>query len=302
MDRKVWRDGAFIAWDDATVSALAHPMQRGGLVFDVLSFHDTVRGVAAFRLDAHVARFLRSLSLVGLTSRWDARTLCVATCATIAATGLRDGLVRISGFVPTIEADVVPRSSEASVIIAAYSRSDFPKRHAAPPCLRIQVPRDVRKAAPDAIPPTAKVAAAYLGPMIARRRALESGFDEVVLLDHAGHVAEAPTANVMAVVEGALVTPPLGAILDGITRDTLLVLAREESIVTVEEPLDYERLAGADEAFITATSYLVAPIASIDGRALRFEAPGPVTARLKARFLRLLTGDDPHATEWLTAV
>lgn len=305
MERLVWRDGELVAWDSATISALAHPMQRGALVFDVLSFHDVThvgRGVAVFRLREHVERFLRSLGLIGLTSPFGVGDLCAATCATVASTGLRDGLIRISGFVPTIEADVVPRSPEASVVIAAYARTDFPKKHASPPCLSIQVPRDVRKAAPDAIPPLAKVSAAYLGPMIARGRALSAGFDEVVLLDRDGHVAEAPTANLFVVRDGALSTPPLGNILDGITRDTILALAREEGLAAEERHLSYDELVAADEAFITATSYLVAPIASIDGRALRMPAPGPITARLKARFHRVLSGDDPRAAEWLTTV
>jgi len=302
MDRMVWRDGELVAWESATISTLAHPMQRGALVFDVLSFHDTPRGVAVFRLREHVARFLRSLALIGLASPFSAEALCAATCSTVASTGLRDGLIRISGFVPTIEADVVPRSSEVSVVIAAYARTDFPKKHAAPACLAIQVPRDVRKAAPDAIPPLAKVAAAYLGPMIARGRALDAGFDEVVLLDRDGHVAEAPTANLFAVVDGALVTPPLGNILDGITRDTVIALAREEGLRVDERHLVYDELVAADEAFITASSYLVAPIASIDRQPLRVPAPGPITTRCKTRFHRVLSGEDRRSAEWLTPV
>lgn len=301
MDRLLWRDGELCPWESATISSLAHPMQRGALVFDVLSFHDTPMGVAVFRLREHVERFLRSLALIGLRSPYAAERLCHATCETVASTGLREGLIRISGFVPTIEADVVPCSPEVSVVIAAYARADFPKRHASPPALAIQVPPDVRKAAPDAIPPLAKVAAAYLGPMIARGRALEAGFDEVVLLDRDGHVAEAPTANLFAVLDGVLVTPPLGNILDGITRDTILQLARDEGLDPQERHLSHDELLSAEEAFITATSYLVAPIASIDGRALRLAAPGPLTTRLKARFLLVASGQAPRSNEWLTA-
>ncbi len=297
MDRRVWRDGEIVS--EAMVSALAHPMQRGSLVFDVLSFHDTARGVAVFRLREHVARLLRSCGIVGLTSRWSEAELCAATLAAVGATGLRDGLIRMQAFVPTVEADLVPRDPAASIVIAAYARDDHPKKHQAKGPLRVAVPKDMRKAAPNAIPPLAKVAAAYLGPMIARRRALENGFDEIVLLDHEGKVAEAPTANVMTVIGGTLVTPPLGAILDGITRDTLLKLADEEGIISVERALSYEELVSADEAFLTATSYLVAPIASFDEHVLS-AAPGPVTTKLRARFTRLIAGDDPRASEWMT--
>ena len=302
MIRKVWRDGALIAWDAATISALAHPMQRGSLVFDVMSFHDTAAGVGVFRLREHVARFLRSCAIVGLSPRFAAEELIDACRATVADTGLREGLLRISGFFPTLEADLVPCESTASVLVAAYARDELRKHHKPAPCLRVQIPRDVRKAAPDAIPPLAKVAAAYLGPMIARRRALDEGFDEVVLLDHLGNIAEAPTANVMAVIGGTLVTPPLGCILDGITRDAVLTLAREEGVPVVERAITPDELTSADEAFLTATSYLIAPIASFDGVALAVEAPGPITARLRARFSRVITGEDARAANWFTMV
>ena len=300
MDRKVWRDGVIVA--NPMVSALAHPMQRGSLVFDVLSFHDTPRGVAIFRLREHVARLLRSCAIVGLESPWPLEQLIDAARSAVEATGLRDGLIRMSAFAPGVEADLVPREATASVVIAAYARDDHPKKHVAKGPLKIRVPKDTRKAAPDAIPPLAKVAAAYLGPMIARRKALADGFDEIVLLDHVGSVAEAPTANVMAVIGGTLVTPPLGTILDGITRDCILTLARDEGVLAVERPLAYEELVSADEAFLTATSYLVAPIASFDERPLRAPAPGPITAKLRARFMRLIAGDDARAPEWLTTI
>lgn len=301
MERRVWRDGQIV--DQPMISALAHAMQRGSLVFDVLSFHDIStrgRGVCVFRLREHVARLLRSCALVGLRCDYTEDQLVAGTRAAVAATGLRAGLIRLSAFVATVEADLVPRDAPVSVVIAAYDRGDHPKNHVAPGPLRIRVPRETRKAAPNAIPPLAKVAAAYLGPMIARRAALAAGFDEIVLLDHEECVAEAPTANVMVVIDGTLMTPPLGSILDGITRDTILKLARDEGIPAVERPLRYAELITADEAFLTATSYLVAPIASFDRHELR--GSGEITTQLKARFIRLIAGDDPHAEEWLTSI
>ena len=126
-------------------------------------------------------------------------------------------------------------------------------------------------------PPLAKVAAAYAGPMIAKRRAHAAGADEVVLLDLEGHVAEAPTSNVFAVIGGQLVTPPLGRILDGITRDSVLAVARAEGIPAHEHPLTLAAFAAADEAFLSASSFPIAPIASINGAPLAHPAPGPLT-------------------------
>ncbi len=302
MDRTLWRDGALVGWDAATVSILAHPLQRGSAIFDVVSFHRSEGGVAIFRLREHVERFLRSASLVGLEVPYDAEALCAAARQVVRETALEEGLVRIVGLFPAIEPDVVPGSSLGSVAVAAYGKSDFPKKHPAPQALRVRVPRDVRKAGPEVFPPSAKVAASYLGPMLARRRALADGFDEVVLLDRDGAIAEAPTANAFAVLDSALVTPPLGHVLDGITRDAVIAIARDERIDVREVKLDAHDFAEADEAFLTATSYGIAPVASIDGRPLRGGAPGAVTARLRARLAAIVEGRHPRSREWLTPV
>jgi branched-chain amino acid aminotransferase len=293
IDRALWVDGRWMRASEASVSPLAHSMQRGSSIFDVLSFHSTARGVAVFRLGEHVRRFLRSAAIVGLELQHDEATLAHAVCETVDRAALDEGLIRIVGYLPSLEADLVPLAPQATVAIYAYARSDLPKRPSGSP-LRLAVSA-MRKAAPDAIPPLAKVAAAYLGPMIARRAALEAGADEVVLLDHEGMIAEAPTANVFAVRSGTLVTPPLGAILDGITRATVLTLASEAGIPTVEQALSPEALRDADEAFLTATSYVVAPIGAIDGVAKA--APGKVTARIQAAVGETLAGQ-----RWMTPV
>ena len=134
--------------------------------------------------------------------------------------------------------------------------------------------------------------------MIARRRALAAGADEVVLLDVGGGVAEAPTANVFAVIDGALVTPPPGRILDGITRDSVLAIARAEGVPAREEALSLEALSRADEAFLTASSYPLAPIASINGVPLGRPAPGELTARLGRILHEAERGRDPRFLHW----
>jgi branched-chain amino acid aminotransferase len=219
----------------------------------------------------------------------------------VRASGLSDGFVRWSAFVGSFEPDLVPRRMAARVAIAAYvpddlrSSGDAPKPK--PSALRVALFDDARKASPAALPPLAKVAAAYLGPMLARRRAVAAGADEVVLIGDDGYVAEAPTANVFAVHRGTLVTPPLGRILDGITRDSVLALARAEGIVTRQEPLSVRDLESADEAFLTASSFPIAPIAAVNGVALR-GAPGAITLRLTSRLAAAERGADPELTAW----
>jgi branched-chain amino acid aminotransferase len=305
---RVWVDGTLVAWDDARTSVLSHGIQRGALVFDVGALRETSRGGAAlFRPREHVERFLRSAVLVGLGVSWDIGELVEAAVVTARASGHENALVRWSAWVPSVEADVVPRAgAPASVAVAVITPEDgagpasvAPRK---PETVRVSIPRDTRKAGPEVFPPQAKVAASYLGPMIAKRRAIAGGYDEVVLLDREGRVAEAPTANVFAVRGGAILTPPTERVLAGITRDCVLAMARAEGIEAREEHLTADDLAGADEAFLAATSLPVQAIASIDGRPMRAGAPGPVAARIKALLLACERGDDARFAEWLVPV
>jgi branched-chain amino acid aminotransferase len=302
-NRRVWLDGTLVPWDEARVSALSHAMQRGSLVFDVGAFHPHAQTgrAALFRLREHVTRFFRSASIVGLAIAHDPIALEQATLQTVRTNGLAQGLVRWSAFFPHPESDVVPRSDAARVVIAVYDPVDLGTKRPKPEALRVRIPPDARKASPDAIPPLAKVAAAYLGPSLAKRRALADGYDEVVLLDSRGRLAEAPTANVFAVRDRTLMTPPLENVLDGITRDSVLALARAEGIAVREEHMMADELATADEAFLTGTSLPIAPIGSVDGRPVGNGGVGPTTARLRSLLERCERGDDPRFPHWVTS-
>jgi branched-chain amino acid aminotransferase len=291
----LWLDGALVASSTAGAPLMGHAAQRGSLVFDVGSFHATPRGPALFRARAHVARFLRSAGIVGLELPFDASTLLDAAARVVAESGSERGLVRWSAFLQAREPDLVPRDHAAHVAVAAQMLEDPPR--VTP--IRVAVFDDARKAAPEVLPPDTKAAGAYLGPMLARKRAIAAGADDVVLLDRDGDIAEAPIANAFAVVAGTLWTPPLGRILPGITRDSVLAIARDEGIPVREERLPLEVFASADEAFLTATSLPIAPISHVNARPLR-AAPGPITSRLIEHLARARSGGDPAREEWLT--
>lgn len=293
----LWLDGAIVDTSTATIPLMGHAPQRGSLVFDVGSFHRAKSGVALFRAHEHAARFVRSARIVGLSLPFDENALVRAAIDVVAACGREDGLVRWSVYFAASEPDLLPRDPATHVAVAAQLLEDPPR---AKP-MRIATFDDARKAAPNALSPEAKVAAAYLGPMLARRRAVAAGADDVVLLDHEGNVAEAPIANVFAVTKGVLCTPSLGCVLPGITRDAVLALALAEGIPVREATLTRAEFAAADEAFLTATSFPIAPIGAIDGRVLA-GTPGPVTTRLAARLTAAQRGDDPAFATWLTNV
>jgi branched-chain amino acid aminotransferase len=317
----VWLDGTVTRWDDARASVLCHGMQRGALVFDVGRLRYRPNGTRLlFRPREHIARFLRSAALVGLTVPWDEATLLDATVRVVRgvrageapgdAPGGRGSLVRWSAFVPSLEADVVPRPpAQASVAIAVVEPEDSAQPATSaeptgrkPAMVRVQVPRDLRKAGPEVFPPQAKVSASYLGPMLAKRRAQAEGFDEVVLLDAEGRAAEAPTANVFVARGGALTTPPVERVLAGITRDSVLAVARAEGIPVAEGHLSLDDLDNADEAFLTATSLPVQAIASFGVRTLPAGAPGPITARIRELIMACELGLDARFAGWTIEV
>lgn len=298
----LWLDGALVETSSATLPLMGHAPQRGSLVFDVGSFHQAGpeskhAGVTLFRAREHVARFLRSARIVGLAMPYDEAALVRAAVDVVAACGKKDGLVRWSVFFAASEPDLIPRNAATHVAVAAQLLQDPPQMKP----IRVAVFDDARKTAPNALSPEAKVAAAYLGPMLARRRAIAAGADDVVLLDHEGFVAEAPIANVFAVRGGTLCTPSLGYVLPGITRDAVLAIALAEGIPVEEAPLSRAAFESADEAFLTATSFPIAPIAAIGDHTLR-AAPGPITTRLAHRFAAAQVGNDDTFAAWLTHV
>jgi branched-chain amino acid aminotransferase len=238
---------------------------------------------------------MRSARIVGLAVPFDEETLLRAAVQVVESCGRSDGLVRWSVLYATESSDLLPRDTATRVAVAAQLYDDPAKLVT----LRVAFFDDARKAAPDALSPEAKVAAAYLGPLLARRRAMAAGADDVVLLDRDGNIAEAPVANVFAVIGGTLWTPPLGLVLPGITRDAVLAIAAADGLPVREEALTPAAFAAADEAFLTGTSLPIAPITAINDRALG-HFPGRVTARLLERLGAAQRGEDPSLAHWVT--
>jgi len=196
-----------------------------------------------------------------------------------------------------------------TVAIAAYDpKTDITDRlpKAPPPkpaLLKLWIEKQTANRREDIVSPQAKVSANYASPMTAKVRARAQGYDEIVLVDEDGHLAEGPTTNLFIVdAKGELLTPPSAKVLHGVTRSSVIELAKAEGIPFREAPLRPEALMGAAEAFLTGTSAGVWPIESVDGRALGTSCPGPISAALRDRFQRVSQGEDPEFEHWLTLV
>jgi branched-chain amino acid aminotransferase len=305
-DRRIWIDGRLVPWAEATVHVLSHSHQRGSLVFDYMGVYETPRGPAVFRLDDHVRRFLVSVELVGLPLRQAAAAIRAAIVEAVRANpGAK--AVKASAYLASVEVDVVPVDDHVTLAIAAYDPLEDvlrPKgvasRGFAP--LRIWIEKERRNRRPDILPPQAKVAANYASPMYAKWSAKRRGYDEVLLVDEQGFVAEGPTSNVFLVDrDGVLRTPPEETVLLGVTRRSMLEIAQAEGRKVVEEKFRPEALFEAAEAFITGTTAGAWAIASVDDHPLP-AAPGPVTKALGERFKRITSGTDPAFERWLAYV
>jgi len=307
-DRRIWLDGRFVPWGEARVHVLSHSMARGSLVFDYMSVHTSDRGAAIFRLDDHVARFLQSCALVGLPLAHDAESLREACQAAVRENaGAR--VVKLNAFLPSIEVDVVPVDEHVAVAVAAYdpwldvsARKDPPP--ARPPAtVRLWLEKEQRQRRPDIMHPHAKVAANYASPMVAKWRARKRGFDDVLLVDQQGMLAEGPTTNFFLVDgDGTIRTPPEQSVLLGVTRRSILDIAEAEGRKVVEERISPDALWVASEAFLTGTSAGVWPVASVDERPIGRTCPGPASLALGERFRRITSGQDPAFAHWLTPV
>lgn len=302
--RTIWRDGEFIAWDDATVHVLSQSLQRGSLAFDYFSVHATSRGVAVFRLRDHIERLATTCRIVGLPLRHGV-DLLVEACAETVRRNPGAGSVKISALIPSIEAELVPQDPRVSVFIAAYDgdRDIIDRRRGrAHRCaeLSIKIERDKRNRRHDIIPPHAKVAANYTAAMTAKWRARGEGFDDIVLLDENGWVTEAPTANLFLVdASGGLATPPQSKVLLGITRASIIDIASAVGSACEERDVAVDELKSAPEVFLTGTSEGVWPVVQIDGQVVGDGDIGPVTARLREMYRAVVRGEEPAFEHWL---
>lgn len=305
--RRIWIDGELVPWQSATVHLLSHSHQRGSLVFDYLSVHETPKGVVVFRLDDHAERFLTSCQLVGLPIGQRRSGVVEAVKSAVRANPGATS-VKICAYLPSIEIDVVPQDDHVALAVAAFdSEADViaPKGLPSPfrSQVRLFVEKDRRNRRPDIISPHAKVAANYVSPMMAKWKARKAGYDEIVLLDAEDCLAEGPTTNLFLVDRaGQVCTPPEERVLLGVTRRSILELARDEGLGVREEPLRLDDLDRAAEVFLTGTSAGVWPVESVDGKPVGSGAPGVVTRRLRDRFLRVLRGEDAAFLHWLSPV
>ena len=298
----IWRDGEFVAWQDATVHVLAHSMQFGSSVFEGVRCYDTPQGPSIFRLEDHLQRLINSCRIYRMEVPYGVDELVAACCELVERNGLRSCYIRpmvLRGFGA---AGMVPFDSPVEVYLPCWPWGTYLGEGALENGVDTCV-SSWHRVAPNTIPSIAKVAGNYLGGQLIKMEALANGFDEAIALGTDGMVSEGSGQNVFVVHKGVVYTTPLnGTLLPGITRESIMTLAHDAGLEVREQPLQREILYTADEIFLTGTASEVTPVRSVDRIKVGTGRAGEVTKQLQRTFLDLVHGriEDRHG--WLTFV
>jgi len=295
-------NGTLVPWDDAKIHLGSHVIHYGSAVFEGVRCYKTPKGSAVFRLDAHIERLFASAKIYWMDLAYSPEQLNDAILETIRANKLDACYIRPVVYRGVGELGVNPLTASLDVAVMVWEWGKYLGQEALEQGVDVCVSSWSRMA-PNTLPAMAKSAGNYLNSQLIKVEALKNGFAEGIALDSLGYVSEGSGENLFAVLKGRLVTPPLVAsVLPGITRDTVLALARQLGIAVEEKALPRELLYLADELFFTGTAAEITPIRSVDRRTVGAGARGPVTAALQKAFFDVIECRAADEHGWLTFV
>ena len=296
----IWFNGKLVPWKDATVHVLAHGLQYGTGVFEGMKSYPTLDGPAIFRLDAHLERFFKSAELYDIAIPYSQTALADASLEVVRVNKLEASYLRPVAFCDAGTLSVWTKECPISVAIAAVPTGKYLAN--ADAGVRVTV-SPIRKFDATAIPAWAKACGQYINSARAVNEAQRRGFDEAILLNSQGLVAEGSGENLFLVKDGRIVTNDKDAsILMGVTRASVLEIARDLGVEARVAPIAVEDVLHADELFFTGTAVEVTPIREVDGRVIGDGKPGPVTRRIQDTFNQAVRGQLPQYRRWLSYV
>jgi branched-chain amino acid aminotransferase len=296
----IWMDGALRLWREASVHVMTHALLYGASIFEGVRINDTTNGPAAFRLADHIDRLYDSAGIYGCVIPYEKQTIIAACEEVVASNRLNSAYLRPIVFCgygeigPTPTPELPVQVAIAGVPLGAYLGEEGRVR-GVDVCVS-----SWRRPAPDTLPTAAKAGGNYLSSVLISSEARRGGFAEGIGLDANGLVSEGAGENIFVVRRGKISTPPAAAsILQGITRDTVITLARRVGFDVIEQAMPREALYLADEVFLTGTAAEITPVRSVDHRPTRANGRGPVTQLLQERFFGLFDGTTKDDWGWL---
>lgn len=298
----IWYDGEFVPWDEAKVHVLAHVLHYGSSVFEGIRCYSTPAGSAVFRLEPHLKRMYDSCKVYRMEIPFAKEELAEAILETIRRNKLDSCYIRPLVFRGYGQLGVEPRTCPVNVIIAVWQWGAYLGQDALEQGVDVGV-SSWRRMAPDTFPASVKAGGHYTNSQLIRMEASDLGYEEGIALDVYGYVSEGSGENLFMVMDGALYTPPLASsILGGITRNSIITLARDMGYDVREQTITREMLYMADELFFTGTAVEVTPVRSVDRIVVGSGSRGPITAALQTAFFDIVQGKSPDRYGWLTPV
>ena len=299
---KIWMDGELVDWRDAQIHVLSHALHYGSGVFEGIRAYSTVRGPAVWHLDEHLKRLYRSAKLYHLDIPFSPEALTEGTKDLITVNALDSCYVRPLVFRGYGEMGVNPLEAPVNVVIAVWPWGAYLGEEALDQGVRIKI-SSWRRNSQNSLPAAAKATGQYINSVLAKVESLKAGYDEAIMLNDHGYITDGSGENVFVVRKGMLVTPPTQAgCLDGITRESVITLARENGYEVREENLVRTDLYNADECFFTGTAAEITPVREVDHRPVGEGTRGPITKELQGAFFAATKGETEKYADWLTYV
>lgn len=298
----IWKNGELVPWAEASTHVLSHSLHYGSGVFEGIRCYKDPDSEKSFifRLQDHMERLHRSAKIASIELPYSVEELCKATVEVIKANKLKACYIRPLVYRGYGVMGVDPTGSPTDVIIACWPWESYLGADALENGIAVGI-SSWRQRSINAIPPAVKATASYFNSLMAKLEAKEHGYSEAVMLNEQGLVCEGTGENIFIVRDEILSTPPLSdGVLEGITRDSVLVLAEEMEIPVLEESLTRSDLYIADEVFMTGSAAELTPIGSVDGR--KIGKPGDITRKIQERFFEVVYGHVDEYSEWLTEV
>ena len=298
---KIWMDGKFVSWDDANVHILTHTLHYGLGVFEGIRCYKTGTGSAIFRLDEHVERLFDSAHIFMMKVPFSKEQIRDAIIETVKVNKMKECYVRPIVYVGYGAMGLYPKDNPIKVAIAAWPWGAYLGDEGLEKGIRVKVSSFIRHHV-NVDMTRGKVCGYYVNSQIAKREAISCGFDEALLLDTEGYVSEGSGENVFIVRNKRIKTTPLTSILEGITRDSIITVARDMKIPVIEERFTRDEIYIADEAFFTGTAAEVTPIREVDGRMIGDGRRGKITEKLQNIFFDVVKGRNRKYSPWLTKI
>lgn len=299
--KKIWLNGRLVNWADAKVHVLTHTLHYGCGAFEGIRCYKTKNGPAIFRLNEHVERLFKSSHILQIEIPYTSDQIRKAIIDTVKANGLKECYIRPIVYIGYGAMGLYPKDNPVDVAVAAWKWGTYLGEEGIKNGIRVKISSFTRHHVNVSMTKS-KTCGDYVNSMLAKKEAISCGYDEALLLDTNGFVAEGAGENIFIVRKGVLMTPPISSVLEGITRESIIKIAERKGIRFKEANITRDELYIADEAFLTGTAAELTPIREVDGRLIGKGKPGPLTKELQTLFFKIVKGEVKAYNSWLTYV